>query len=185
MELKGLRVKGVLMDEKAIDTAIDRMAEEIESRHSESCGLLLIGIKTRGVPIADRIAEKISKSRGMSVTVGTFDISFYRDDLSLIWEKPVVKGHDFPDDITGKKLIIVDDVLYTGRTIIAAIDEILDMGRPAKVELAVLVDRGHREFPLCPDYCGLKVETTKREIIKVQLKEVDGRDEVLILEREG
>ncbi len=184
MELKGIRVKGVLMDEKAIGLAIDRMALEIKARHEESSDLLLIGIKTRGVPIASRLADKISRSLGMRVTVGTFDISFYRDDLSLIWEKPIVKGHDFPDVITGKSLVIVDDVLYTGRTIIAAIDEILDMGRPDKVELAVLVDRGHREFPLCPDYCGLKVETTRREIIKVQLKEVDDRDEVLILERE-
>ncbi len=184
MESKGIRVKGVLMDEKEIEITLRRMASEIERRHPTLEKLYLIGIKTRGVPIAKRLSKYLSENTGVQIPVGVFDISFYRDDLSLIWEKPVVKGSDIPESIDYKWLILVDDVLYTGRTIVAAIDQILELGRPERVELAVLVDRGHREFPICPDYVGKTVVTSKREIIKVKMRETDGKDEVLIMERE-
>jgi pyrimidine operon attenuation protein/uracil phosphoribosyltransferase len=170
------------MDQKAIFRATTRIANEIIERNKGIKDLVLVGIKTRGVPFAHRIAEKIMEIEETSVDVFTLDISLYRDDLKEIGYKPVVK-ENFAGDIDGKKVVLVDDVIYTGRTVRAALDALIDNGRPKKVQLAVLVDRGHREFPIRPDYVGKNVPTSGDEVVSVKFLETDGEDEVQILER--
>jgi len=170
------------MDQKAIFRATTRIANEIIERNKGIKDLVLVGIKTRGVPFAHRIAEKIMEIEETSVDVFTLDISLYRDDLKEIGYKPVVK-ENFAGDIDGKKVVLVDDVIYTGRTVRAALDALIDNGRPKKVQLAVLVDRGHREFPIRPDYVGKNVPTSGDEVVSVKFFETDGEDEVQILER--
>jgi len=170
------------MDQKAIFRATTRIANEIIERNKGIKDLVLVGIKTRGVPFAHRIAEKIMEIEETSVDVYTLDISLYRDDLKEIGYKPVV-NENFIGDIDGKKVVLVDDVIYTGRTVRAALDALIDNGRPKKVQLAVLVDRGHREFPIRPDYVGKNVPTSGNEVVSVKFLETDGEDEVQILER--
>jgi len=170
------------MDQKAIFRATTRIANEIIERNKGIKDLVLVGIKTRGVPFAHRIAEKIMEIEETSVDVYTLDISLYRDDLKEIGYKPVV-NENFTGDIDGKKVVLVDDVIYTGRTVRAALDALIDNGRPKKVQLAVLVDRGHREFPIRPDYVGKNVPTSGNEVVSVKFLETDGEDEVQILER--
>ncbi|MBE3555108.1 MAG: bifunctional pyr operon transcriptional regulator/uracil phosphoribosyltransferase PyrR [Thermicanus sp.] len=171
-----------IMDEAAIRRALTRIAHEILERNKGVEGLILIGIKTRGIYLARRLAERIEQFEGKSLPVGELDITMYRDDLSFKNEshEPVVKGRQIPGEVTGEKIILVDDVLYTGRTVRAALDAVMDHGRPQAIQLAVLIDRGHRELPIRPDYVGKNVPTSHTEKIAVELMEVDGREQVLI-----
>ena len=144
--------------------------------------LVLVGIKRRGVPLAERIAERIVEFEGRSPILGSLDITLYRDDLSLVAQQPVVGGSEIPVDVRGKVVVLIDDVLYTGRTIRAAMDALIDFGRPRSIQLAVVIDRGHRELPIRADYVGKNVPTSRREVIGVKLVEVDGVDSVVIKE---
>ncbi len=178
-----MNVKANLFDENAINRAITRIAHEIIEKNVGAENLCIVGIKTRGVPIARRLADAIFKIEGKKIEVGTLDISFYRDDLTLIdGNSPIVKDEpNFP--ITDKNIVLVDDVIYTGRTVRAALDAILSKGRASKIQLAVLVDRGHRELPIRADYVGKNVPTSRNEIIKVNINEIDGLDSVELCER--
>lgn len=171
-----------IFGEKEMFEVIKKLAKEIVDKENLD-KLVLIGIKRRGVPIAYRISEEIKKINGREVPVGELDITFYRDDLQLINETPVVRGSNIKFDIKDKVVILVDDVLYTGRTVRAAMDEILEWGRPKKIKLCVLIDRGHRELPICADYVGKKVDTTLDEIVEVKVKEYDGENKVIIVKK--
>ena len=177
-----MKEKAQLMDEKAIGRAITRISHEIIERNKGIEDVVLVGIKTRGVPIADRIGKKIQQIEGASVNTGEVDITLYRDDLKKIDVDPVINGSNVQFSIDAKIVIIVDDVLYTGRTVRSALDAIIDIGRPKAIQLAVLVDRGHRELPIRADYVGKNVPTSKGEIISVKLSEIDGEDSVTINE---
>lgn len=177
-----MKVKASIMDQKAIFRATTRIANEIVERNKGVKDVVLVGIKTRGVPFACRIADKIMEIEGIPVEVFTLDISLYRDDLKEIGYKPVV-NEAFKGEINGRNVVLVDDVIYTGRTVRAALDALIDNGRPKKVQLAVLVDRGHRELPIRPDYVGKNVPTSNTEVVSVKFMETDGEDEVQILER--
>lgn len=177
-----MKIKASIMDQKAIFRATIRIANEIVERNKGIKDVVLVGIKTRGVPFAHRIAAKIKEIEDSPVDVFTLDISLYRDDLKEIGYKPVVNEF-FSGDIDGKNVVLVDDVIFTGRTVRAALDALIDNGRPRKVQLAVLVDRGHREFPIRPDYVGKNVPTSNNEVVSVRFLETDGEDEVQILER--
>ncbi|WP_136479572.1 bifunctional pyr operon transcriptional regulator/uracil phosphoribosyltransferase PyrR [Acetivibrio thermocellus] len=166
--------KAEIMDESAIMRAITRIAHEIIEKNKGVDNLALIGIQRRGVPLAKMIAEKIKGVEGKSVPVGILDITFYRDDLSMLSEHPIINGTQIDFPITDKKIVLVDDVLYTGRTVRAAIDALMDAGRPKMVQLAVLIDRGHRELPIRPDYVGKNVPTSRLEVVNVKLYEIDG-----------
>ena len=180
-----LREKAQVMDKDALKRAVTRIAHEIVERNKGTQDLVLIGIKRRGVPLAQRLAKAISEIEGVNVPVGTLDITLYRDDLTTIGSQPVVQQTEIAFDITQKKVVLIDDVLYTGRTIRSALDALMDLGRPANVQLAVVVDRGHREIPIRADYVGKNIPTAQREIIRVCLEEIpgDGEDRVLIVER--
>ncbi len=167
--------KTELMNEDAINRVLSRIAHEIAEKNKGVENVVLIGIQRRGVPISKLIAEKIKKFEGADLPVGLLDITFYRDDLSLLDEHPVVKGTDIPFNITGTKVILVDDVLYTGRTARSAMEALMDLGRPAAIQLAVLVDRGHRELPIRADYIGKNVPTSNDEVIKVHMPEFDNK----------
>ncbi|MBS4030051.1 MAG: bifunctional pyr operon transcriptional regulator/uracil phosphoribosyltransferase PyrR [Clostridiales bacterium] len=180
-----MRVKKQIMDPDAMRRALTRIAHEIVERNRGIEDLVLIGIRTRGIPLAERIARKIGIIEGAMPPVGFVDITLYRDDLMLMEEKPVAAETKVTFPVTGSKVILVDDVLYTGRTIRAAMDAIMDLGRPQYIQLAVLVDRGHRELPIRADYVGKNVPTSGKENITVVLEEVDGdMDQVLITEME-
>ena len=174
--------KAVIMDKTAIHRAINRIAHEIIERNQGIEDIALIGIQRRGVPLAIRIAKKIKEFEGVTPQVGILDITFYRDDLSLLDEHPVVNGTNINFPLDKKKIILVDDVLYTGRTVRAAMNAIIDLGRPKMIQLAILIDRGHRELPIRADYTGKNVPTSKTEIINVNLEEVDGIEVVTINE---
>ncbi|NLW23175.1 MAG: bifunctional pyr operon transcriptional regulator/uracil phosphoribosyltransferase PyrR [Tissierellia bacterium] len=175
-----MKTKAVILDEKAIQRAITRIANEIIERNKGVEDLVLVGIKTRGVPFAQRLAKKILEIEGEKVPVLTLDITLYRDDLTEVNEEPVVNRKEIDQDVTDKIVVLVDDVIFTGRTVRAALDALVDMGRARKVQLAVLIDRGHRELPIRPDYVGKNVPTSKSEIVNVNFKEVDGLDLVVI-----
>jgi pyrimidine operon attenuation protein/uracil phosphoribosyltransferase len=180
-----VRIKKQIMDAEAIRRALTRIAHEIVERNKGVTGLVLIGIRTRGVPLAERIARKISIIEGTMPPVGFVDITMYRDDLSYFADKPTTLETKVNVPVTNSKVILVDDVLFTGRTIRAAMDAIIDLGRPECIQLAVLVDRGHRELPIRADYVGKNVPTSHRENIAVMLEEEDGElDQVLITEME-
>ena len=168
------------MEESDIRRALIRIVHEIIEHNKGIKNLVLIGIKRRGDFVARRIADRIKRSEGLEVPIGALDITLYRDDLQLASEAPIIEGTDINFDINKKTIILVDDVLYTGRTIRAAIEEILDFGRPKAIQLAVLIDRGHRELPIQADFVGKKVPTAKSEIVDVHIKEFDGEDCVLI-----
>jgi pyrimidine operon attenuation protein/uracil phosphoribosyltransferase len=172
----------VILDEQAVRRALIRIAHEIIERNKGIEDCVLVGIKTRGIYIAKRLAEQIADIEGTEISVGEIDITLYRDDLSIKTEnkEPLLKGTSVPVDVNEKKVILVDDVLYTGRTVRAALDAIIDLGRPSQIQLAVLIDRGHRELPIRPDYIGKNVPTSKSEKIDVKLLEVDLIDEVII-----
>jgi pyrimidine operon attenuation protein/uracil phosphoribosyltransferase len=170
-----------IMTADEIRRATIRLSHEIVEKQAGTDGLLLIGIQRRGVPLARRIADAIAENEaGVRIPVGALDITFYRDDLSMVAQQPVVKGTELPSGIDGKTVILVDDVLYTGRTIRAAMDALVDFGRPQAIRLAVLVDRGHRELPIRADHVGKNVPTSREELVKVHLEETDGVDEVEI-----
>jgi len=167
-----------IMTADEIRRATIRLSHEIVEKQAGTAGLLLIGIQRRGVPLAARIAEAIAENESVDIAVGALDITFYRDDLSLVAQQPVVKGTDLPFGIDGRTIVLVDDVLYTGRTIRAAMDALVDFGRPQAIRLAVLVDRGHRELPIRADHVGKNVPTSREEIVRVHLEEIDGEDGV-------
>ncbi|MGO1369537.1 MAG: bifunctional pyr operon transcriptional regulator/uracil phosphoribosyltransferase PyrR [Senegalia sp. (in: firmicutes)] len=177
-----MNTKAVILDEKAMNRATTRISHEIIEKNKGITDIILVGIKTRGIPFSKRIAEKIKAIEGKDVQIEQLDISLYRDDLSEVAENPLVKQNQFNIDISNKIIVLIDDVLYTGRTVRAALDAIVDNGRPKKIQLAVLVDRGHRELPIRPDFVGKNVPTSKDEIINVKFKETDGSDEVTIIE---
>ncbi len=169
-----------IMTADEIRRATIRISHEIVEKQAGTAGLALIGIQRRGVPLAHRIAACIRENEGVDLPVGALDITFYRDDLSLIAQQPVVKGTDLPFDLNGATIVLVDDVLYTGRTIRAAMDALVDFGRPQAIRLAVLVDRGHRELPIRADHVGKNVPTSREELVRVQLEETDAEDGVVI-----
>ena len=177
-----LKEKSRILDDKGIRRMMTRIAHEIVERNQGTQNLVLVGIRRRGVPLAERIQEFIEGFEKTSVPLGSLDITLYRDDLSAIGEHPVVRTTEISADITGKHVVLVDDVLYTGRTVRAALDALIDLGRPATIQLAVLIDRGHRELPIRADYVGKNVPTANREVVSVRLAEQDGVDEVVIEE---
>ncbi|KFZ43647.1 bifunctional pyr operon transcriptional regulator/uracil phosphoribosyltransferase PyrR [Anoxybacillus flavithermus] len=176
--------KAIVLDEQSIRRALTRIAHEIIERNKGIDGCVLIGIKTRGIYLAKRLAERIEQIEGTSIPVGELDITLYRDDLTVKTDdrEPLVKGTDVPFSVTNQKVILVDDVLFTGRTVRAAMDAVMDLGRPAQIQLAVLVDRGHRELPIRADFVGKNIPTSSSEMIVVELKEVDDIDQVSIHE---
>jgi pyrimidine operon attenuation protein/uracil phosphoribosyltransferase len=169
-----------IMTPDEIRRATIRMSHEIVEKQAGTAGLVLIGIQRRGVPLAQRIAAGILEHEGVEIPVGALDITFYRDDLSLVAQQPVVKGTELPVDLNGRTVVLVDDVLYTGRTVRAALDALTDHGRPRAVQLAALVDRGHRELPIRPDFVGKNLPTGTDESVHVRLVETDDADEVVI-----
>ena len=179
-----MKLKAHIMDAAGITRALSRLASEIVERNRGTKDLLLVGIRRRGVPLAERIAEKIEQLEGQRPPTGQLDITLYRDDLSTVGPRPVVNRTEIPADVTDSTIVLVDDVLYTGRTVRAALDEIVDFGRPRRVELAVLIDRGHRELPIQANYVGKKVQTTDNEIVKVMLTDYDEEEQVIVVESE-
>jgi pyrimidine operon attenuation protein/uracil phosphoribosyltransferase len=179
------REKSQLMSASEIDRTLVRLAHEILEKSEDLSRLALIGVRRRGVPIAQRLAAKIESIEGQKIPVGILDINLYRDDLTTVGASPVVNATDIPFDITGKDVILTDDVLYTGRTVRAALDALFDQGRPARVQLLCLIDRGHRELPIAAQYIGRTVQTTAREIIEVKFNEIDGVEKVLLVEKVG
>ena len=179
-----LNEKAIVLDEQAISRALTRIAHEIIEKNKGIEDCVLIGIRTRGIFLADRLAKRINQIEGKEIELGELDITLYRDDLSKKSNdgEPIVKGSDIPVNITDKKVILVDDVLFTGRTVRAAMDALVDLGRPSQIQLAVLVDRGHRELPIRADFVGKNVPTSQSEKITVTLTEVDEIDQVTILE---
>lgn len=177
-----LREKAQVLDETALDRALTRIAHEIVEQAGGVHDIALVGIKTRGVTLAQRIAAKIATIEDQKPSVGALDITLYRDDLGLKAEQPVVRRTEIPFPIKGRTVVLVDDVLFTGRTIRAAMDALMDLGRPRVIRLAVLVDRGHRELPIRPDYIGKNLPTSRRETVAVMLREHDGVDRVVIQE---
>jgi pyrimidine operon attenuation protein/uracil phosphoribosyltransferase len=176
--------KAQILDDDGIRRALTRIAHELLERNKGTQNLALIGIRRRGVPLAQRLAAKIKEIEGTIVPMGVLDITLYRDDLSQLDYHPVLRKTEVPFSVTGKKIVLVDDVLFTGRTVRAALDAIIDLGRPEVIQLAVLVDRGHRELPIRADYVGKNVPTSKHETISVMLQEVDGIDQVVIVDKE-
>jgi pyrimidine operon attenuation protein/uracil phosphoribosyltransferase len=179
-----LKEKAEIVEADGLRRIVTRIAHEIVERNKGIDDLVLVGIRRRGVPLATRIAEKIKEFEGRTPTLGSLDITLYRDDLSTVAHQPVVGSTEIPVDIAGKVVVLVDDVLYTGRTVRAAMDAIIDFGRPRAIQLAVVIDRGHRELPIRADYVGKNVPTSKKEVIGVKLLEIDEIDSVVIKELE-
>jgi pyrimidine operon attenuation protein/uracil phosphoribosyltransferase len=179
-----VREKAQVLDDTGIDRALTRIAHEIVERTGGVGELALVGLRTRGVLLARRIAARLEAIEGQPVPVGTLDITLYRDDLGRKGEAPVLRGTDIPFPVTDRTIVLVDDVLYTGRTVRAALDALIDLGRPRMIQLAVLIDRGHRELPIRPDYVGKNLPTARREAVQVLLREHDGEDRVVIQEPE-
>jgi pyrimidine operon attenuation protein / uracil phosphoribosyltransferase len=175
--------KAKILDADRMHRMIDRMAHEIAEKQKDLPQLALIGIRTRGVPLAQRLAARLSGLVKQSFPVGTLDITLYRDDLSTVAPQPLLKKTEIDFDLNGRTVLLCDDVLYTGRTIRAAMDGVIDLGRPRAIRLAVLIDRGHRELPIEANYVGKTVPTSSRELIQTLFEEIDGTDEVWILER--
>ncbi|MFP4481300.1 MAG: bifunctional pyr operon transcriptional regulator/uracil phosphoribosyltransferase PyrR [Thermovirgaceae bacterium] len=174
-----------VMNEEDMARVLKRLAHEILERNRGVQNTLLVGIQRRGVHLTSRLKSYLGETESIRVPSGILDITLYRDDLTLLHEQPVVHSTALPVDITKRTVILVDDVIYTGRTIRAALDALMDLGRPSSVQLCVLVDRGHRELPIHPDYVGKVTPTSQEEIVEVRVKELDGIDEVVICEREG
>ena len=170
----------VVMDKEKISRTLSRMAHEILERNPDLADLALVGIRTRGVPLARRLAERIEQFEGSKVPVGVLDITLYRDDLTAISDHPILRKTEIPFSVDGRNIILVDDVLYTGRTVRAALDGIIDLGRPRRIQLAALVDRGHRELPIRADYIGKNLPTSADDFVQVLLEDQDGVDEVRI-----
>ncbi|MDD5422077.1 MAG: bifunctional pyr operon transcriptional regulator/uracil phosphoribosyltransferase PyrR [Candidatus Omnitrophota bacterium] len=178
-----LKEKAKVLDKDSMERTIERLAHEIIEKVKPMDKIAVIGIKCRGAYIGQRLAGKIEEIGGKKIPVGALDITLYRDDLTQASEQPVVHATEIDFEIDGKKIILVDDVLYTGRTVRCALDALVDFGRPAQIQLAVLVDRGHRELPIRADYVGKNVPTSIDEVVEVKLSEVDGKDEVVLCEK--
>lgn len=178
-----MKQKAKILDKDTIERSLMRLAHEILEKNEGTKNLALIGIRNRGAYLAQRLRDCIEKIDKTSIPVGILDITLYRDDLTQVGSSPVVHKTEIDFDTTDKNIILVDDVLYSGRTIRAALDALIDLGRPKSIQLAVLIDRGHRELPIRPDYVGKNIPTSKEELVDVHLQEVDGIDEVIILEK--
>ncbi len=177
-----IKEKAEIIDADGLRRIITRIAHEVVERNKGVDDLVMVGIRRRGVPLASRMATKIHEFEGTSPAQGSLDITLYRDDLSTVAHQPVVGATDIPVDINGKVVVLVDDVLYTGRTVRAAMDALIDFGRPRAIQLAVVIDRGHRELPIRADFVGKNVPTSRKEVIGVKLQEIDGVDSVVIKE---
>jgi pyrimidine operon attenuation protein/uracil phosphoribosyltransferase len=176
-----LNEKAQILDSAGIQRAVTRIAHEIVERNNGTDGLVLVGLRSRGVDLARRIAKELKVIDGADVPVGALDVTLYRDDLDRVGPQPVVRKTEIPFSVNEKRVVLVDDVLYTGRTVRAALDSLIDLGRPRLIQLAVLVDRGHRELPIRADYVGKNVPTSRQEQVQVLLTEEDGLDKVLIV----
>jgi len=181
--MQQIREKAMIMDARAMDRALLRIAHEIIERNRSIESVALIGIHRRGVPLAERIAANIEMVEGVRVPLGMIDITMYRDDLSELSQHPVIRKTDIPFEVTGRAIVMVDDVIFTGRTVRAAMDAIMDLGRPKCLQLAALIDRGHREFPIRPDFVGKNVPTSHWEVVSVGISGIDEEDCVKIYER--
>lgn len=177
--------KKTIMTQEDIRRTLARIAHEIIEQNKSMDHLILVGMRTRGVPLAKRLAANIEKFENMVVPVGALDFRLYRDDIPPLNKQPVVQHTDIPDNVDGKSIVLVDDVLYTGRSTRAAMDALIDFGRPRQIQLAVLIDRGHREMPIRPDYIGKNIPSARHEEIQVHLIETDGVDEVAIVSHES
>jgi len=180
-----MKEKAKVLDQETLNRSLVRIAHEIVEKNKGIRDVCLVGIRNRGVHLAYRLADFIKKIENKAVPVGILDITLYRDDLTLIASQPVVHKTEIDFDMTDKNIILVDDVLYSGRTIRAAMDALIDLGRPKSIQLAVLIDRGHRELPIRPDYVGKNIPTAKNETVEAHLVEVEGIDEVVIVEKDG
>lgn len=178
-----MEIKTQLLDEIGIDRALRRVSHEIIEKNKGAENIALVGIKTRGIPLANKIADFIEEYEGIRVPVGSLDITLYRDDLSEKYEQPSVNSNHIGFDVRDKIIILVDDVIFTGRTVRAAMDAVIHTGRPKSIQLAVLVDRGHRELPIRADYVGKNVPTSNLEVVNVRVKEIDGENRVVITEK--
>lgn len=179
-----MREKAQILDGQGISRALTRIAHEVLERNKGTEGVVLVGLRSRGIELARRLSRKIKEIEGVEVPVGALDVTLYRDDLGKVGVQPVVRRTEIPFTVDEKKVVLVDDVLYTGRTVRAAMDSLMDLGRPRLIQLAVLVDRGHRELPVRADYVGKNVPTSQQERVQVLLEEEDGVDRVVILEPE-
>ena len=177
----GYRERRTLMDGSRLRRTLARMAHEIAERQDDLGRTVFVGVRSRGVPLAKRLAALLEAASGTRVPVGALDIALYRDDVHTLAAQPILKGTEIPFSIDGRTVVLIDDVLFTGRTVRAALDELIDFGRPARIELAVLVDRGHRELPIRADYVGASVSTARVEVVQVRLAEEDGEDRVSLL----
>ena len=171
------------MDAARMRRTLVRIAHEILERHPDVGALALVGIRSRGVPLARRLAALLSEATGVEPAVGALDIALYRDDFTSLAAQPITRGTDILFSIDGRTVVLVDDVLFTGRTVRAALDQLIDFGRPARIELAVVVDRGHRELPIRADYVGRSLATARDEVVEVRVREEDGADEVVVVRR--
>jgi len=180
-----MKEKSTVLDRETIARSLVRIAHEIVEKNKGIADVCLVGIRTRGVFLAQRLAQFIKNIENKDIPVGTLDITLYRDDLTLIAAQPIVHKTEIHFDLEGKNIVLVDDVLYSGRTIRCAMDALIDLGRPKTIQLAVLIDRGHRELPIRPDYVGKNIPTAKNETVEVRLTETDGKDEVAIVEKDG
>jgi pyrimidine operon attenuation protein/uracil phosphoribosyltransferase len=178
-----VREKKQLMSASEIDRTLVRLAHEILEKTTDLRGLAFVGIKRRGVPLAQRLASKIDSLEGLKIPVGVLDINLYRDDLSTVADRPILHSKQIDFSVVGKDIVLMDDVLYTGRTVRSALDALFDHGRPARVQLLVLIDRGHRELPIEARYTGRMVQTSNSEIIEVKFQEIDGQEKVMLVER--
>jgi len=177
-----MKIKAKIMDSRKIAAALKRLAMEVVERNHDLKNTAIVGIRTRGVFLGERIQKMIEKSEGVTLPLGILDITLYRDDLSTVGPHPLVKGTEIPFDVSGKDIILVDDVLFSGRTVRAALDSIVDFGRPNSIQLLVLIDRGHRELPIRADFVGRNLPSSLWEAVSVNLVETNGRDEVVIEE---
>lgn len=177
-----MKEKAEIMDGKGMSRALVRIAHEIIEKNKGVSDMAVVGIKRRGVPLAQRLADEIAGIEGVRLDVGTLDITLYRDDLSMLNDQPIVNGTDIGFEVKCKTIVLVDDVLYTGRTVRAALDALIDLGRPKAIQLAILIDRGHRELPIRADYVGKNVPTSRNEIIAVHVDAIDGYNSVTINE---
>ena len=175
-------MNSTVLSEQDISRAITRITHEILEKNKGATNLVLVGIRTRGATLAKRIAKKINNIEGLEIDFGVLDVTLYRDDLSARKQNPVIEKTSIPFSLEGKHVVLIDDVLFTGRSIRAAIDALIDFGRPASIQLGVLIDRGHRELPIRPDYVGKNIPTSKANRVQVQMREDDGKDEVCIID---
>ena len=179
-----MRLKAQIADDTKMQRTIARMAHQVIEQHRDLTSVRLLGIKTRGIPLARRIAKSVALFEGIEIPVGELDITLYRDDLTTTGDQAVVNGTNVPFPVFGQNIILVDDVIYTGRTVRAAMDAVIALGRPAAIQLAVLVDRGHRELPIRADFVGMNMPTSRNEVVAVRLWETDGENSIQLYEKE-